>query len=319
MTLSGPKVVSLVYDGLCHFEFSITYEVFGLERPEYGDNWFSFQAVAVEDGPLHTSSGLSINCSCNWQALVNADIILVPGWRRLREIPALEICRALQQAQARGAQVASICSGVFLLGHAGLLKGKSATTHWKYKPLFEELFPDSTFENNKLFVEDENLITSAGSSAGIDLCLKITRQHYGDAIVNQVAKRLLVPAVREGYQAQAPQHPPLPAKRNHRFIEVMEAQANNLQQPLDIASLAQKANMSQRSFIRKCHEEFGCAPLQWFVAKKLAYAMELLECEKQLTLEQIAFQAGLQSAATMRHHFKKRHNITPDQYRKSYG
>ncbi|WP_068311576.1 helix-turn-helix domain-containing protein [Polycladidibacter hongkongensis] len=312
------RVVALAYSGLCLFEYSMAYEVFGLPRPEFAGDWFSFETVAVDPAPLIASNGMEFFAKPNRAALKDADVIIVPGWRDLAAKPPADLIAVLQDAAAKGTRVASICSGAFLLAQAGLLNGKSATTHWRYADEFIASFPEINYKANTLYVECGFVLTSAGSAAGLDLCLHITRLFYGQAKANAVAKRLVVPSLREGFQVQVHSQPVLPENPSKRLQETIEYQKANLQQAYSIAELAEHAGMSRRTFLRKFKEHLGQPPGEWIRGLRLQKAQELLETHYDMGLDAVAFHAGFNSAITLRHHFKRHLGISPSTYRQQY-
>jgi AraC family transcriptional regulator, transcriptional activator FtrA len=191
--LSGPLVVALVYDGLCTFEFAIVAEIFGLSRPEMGPGWYRFASAAIEPGPLRAHGGLTVVCDGGFELLDQADIIVAPGWKGAGiEVPA-DLTERLRGAHARGARLASICSGAFVLAATGLLSGQRAATHWRYAEGLSRLHPEIEVDADVLYVEAGNVFTSAGSAAGIDLMLHIIRHEFGVAAANSVARRLVMP------------------------------------------------------------------------------------------------------------------------------
>ena len=191
-------VTVLTYDGLCTFEFGIAVEVFGLARPEFDFPWYEFQVVASESMSIRAAGGIRIEADAGLEALVKARTIIVPGWRDKAERPPEALLNALQQAHERGARCMSICSGVFVLAAAGLLNGKRATTHWQYLPHLKEKYPDIDVEEDVLYVDEGDVITSAGSAAGIDASLHLIRRDFGSQVANSVARRLVMSPHRDG-------------------------------------------------------------------------------------------------------------------------
>src|SRR5437762_8455080 len=195
------RVAALAYDGLGTFELGIVVEVFGLPRPEMGPRWYRFQVCALEPGPLRATGGLTVEAHADLSQLTRAGTIIIPGWNANRAPPAALVA-ALRRAHHRGARLVSICSGVFVLAAAGLLDGRRATTHWRYVDALRLRYPQILVEPDVLYIDEGTILTSAGSAAGIDLCLHIVRRDFGAAVANEVARRLVVPPLREGGQAQ---------------------------------------------------------------------------------------------------------------------
>lgn len=192
VTLSQHRVVALAYDGLCTFEFGVAVEIFGLPRPEMGERWYRFAVAAVDEGELRATGGIRLMTDGGMALLGEADTIVVPGWRGIDSPVPPRLCEALVAAHARGCRIISICSGVFVLAAAGLLNGRQATTHWRYTDQLRARFPQIEVVDDVLYVGAEGVMTSAGSAAGIDLCLHLVREDFGVDAANLVARRLVV-------------------------------------------------------------------------------------------------------------------------------
>ncbi len=217
VTLSHHKVVVLAYDGLCTFEFGIAVEIFGLPRPEMGDRWYQFAVAAVDDGELRATGGIRLMTDGGMNLLQDAQTIVVPGWRGIDAPVPAALCDALAAAHARGCRIISICSGVFVLAAAGLLNGRRATTHWRYTENLRQRFPLIDVVADVLYVGSDGMMTSAGSAAGIDLCLHLVREDYGIDAANTVARRLVVSPHRDGAQAQQVVRPVAQARESQRL------------------------------------------------------------------------------------------------------
>ena len=316
-TTSGPLVVAPVYDGLCTFEFAIAAEIFGLARPEMGPRWYRFASAAIEPGPLRAHGGLSVTSDGGTELLDEADLIVMAGWKGAG-VPVPEALAArLRQAWQRGARLASICSGAFVLAATGLLDGRRAATHWRYAGQLQERHPAIDVDAGVLYVEEERVLTSAGSAAGIDLMLHIVRSDFGIDAANSVARRLVMPAHRSGGQAQFIERP-VPADRGHRLAGVLEQVRAALQTPWTVERMAAAAAMSPRTFLRRFGEATGQSPGDWLIAERIAEAQRLLECST-LTVERIATEAGFGSVQALRHHFQARLGLAPRAYRAAFG
>ncbi|HBZ3632017.1 TPA: transcriptional regulator FtrA, partial [Klebsiella quasipneumoniae] len=197
VTPSPHRVVALAYDGLCTFEFGVAVEIFGLPRPEMGERWYQFAVAAVDEGPLRATGGVRLMTDGGPELLAQAQTIVVPGWRGIDAPVPEALCAALSAAHARGCRIISICSGVFVLAAAGLLNGRQATTHWRYTAALQSRFPQIQVVEDVLYVGDDLLMTSAGSAAGIDLCLHLVREDFGSEAANVVARRLVVSPHRD--------------------------------------------------------------------------------------------------------------------------
>lgn len=309
----------LAYDGLCTFEFGVAYEVFGLPRPEMGPDWYRYQVVAVEDGPLRAAGGLTVTADGAVADLARADLIVMPGWRAIDSEAPAPLLEALRHAHARGARVMSLCSGITVLAQAGLLDGLRATTHWRYAASIAARFPDIALDPSVLYVDNGQVLTAAGSAAGIDLCLHVVRRDFGTEAANSVARRLVVPPHREGGQAQ---FIPGPVARDHekdRLNPLFDWMRENIASDLPLAMLARRAGMSLRSFQRRFEAATGQAPGEWIAMTRLREAQRLLETMARADLEEIARLAGYGSAANLRHHFRTRLGISPAAYRRQFG
>lgn len=308
-------VVALAYDRLCTFEFGIVTEVFGLPRPEMGPDWYRFAVCAVEPGPLRATGGFRIMADGGLDLLEEAGTIVIPGWRNaLSEPVPPALITALRKAHVRGARLMSICSGVFVLAAAGLLAGKRATTHWRYVEQLSEAYPDIRVEPNVLYLDEGSVLTSAGSAAGIDLCLHVVRRDFGTEAANRIARRLVVPPHREGGQAQFVERPVPPSREGQRFGPLFDRMRARLAEDQPVDALAAEAGMSRRTFLRRFKAATGMPPGEWLLAERLLRARELLETTAH-SIDDIAAATGFGSPATLRHHFRARLGTSPAAYR----
>ena len=310
------RVVALAYEGLCTFEFGIVVEAFALKRPELDVPWYRFAVCSAEPGPVRAIGGVTIEASSGLGTLRSADTIVVPGWRNPDEAPPPALLSALRSACRRGARIVSICSGVFVLAAAGLLDGKRATTHWRYVDRLSARYPKIIVEPDVLYVDEGKVLTSAGSAAGIDLCLHIIRKDYGARIANQVAKRLVVPPHRDGDQSQYVAAV-VPAGNARSLSRLLEWARANLQHDLTVATLAKQAGMSARSFARHFRAEVGTTPHRWLSRQRLLAAQQWLETTDE-SIDSIAGSVGMTTAATLRHHFRTAFRTSPTAYRKRF-
>ncbi len=308
-------VAILAYDGLCTFEFGCAVELFALERPELGVAWYTHAVCAEETGPLRALGGLSVHVAHGLAALDAADTIVIPGWRDVAEPPSPALTDALRRARARGARLCAICSGVFVLAHAGLLNGKKATTHWRYLARLAEEFPEVVVQQGVLYADDDGLITSAGSAAGLDMLLHLVRRDYGLEVAGRVAQRLVIPAHRDGGQAQLVARP-LPAPGANGIAPLMDWVRENLRAGHTVASMAVQARMGTRSFQRHFKDRTGLSPLAWLVKERITLAAQILETRPGLHIEAVADLAGLGSAESLRRHFRLQGLPSPARYRR---
>lgn len=315
----GPHVVALAYDGLCTFEFGIAYEVFGLARPEMGEGWYRFSVAGVEPGPLRAAGGLTVGVDRGLDVLAEADLIVVPGWRAIDAPVPAPLVEALCAAHERGARVMSLCSGVAVLAASGLLRGRRATTHWRYVSLIAAHYPDIAFDADVLYMDEGSIMTAAGSAAGIDLCLHVVRGDFGTDAANSVARRLVVPPHREGGQAQFIAAPVPQERDGIRLGPLIDWMRERLSQEQPVRALAQRAGMSVRTFQRRFEATTGESVGEWLLKERLRHARGLLERELAVSLDDIAVASGFGTLATMRHHFRNRLGTSPSAYRRAFA
>jgi len=315
--LENPLVVTLAYDGLCTFEFSIAVEIFGLERPEMGDDWYRFKVAAVESGPIRATGGISMTVDGELSLLEQAGTIIIPGWRGSDAPVPDALSAALVAAHQRGARILSICSGVFVLAAAGLLKGQRATTHWRYTSALATRYPATEVLPDVLYIDNGSILTSAGSAAGIDLCLHLVRRDFGAVIANQVARRLVVQPHRQGSQAQFIEQALPTEYESERFAPLFDYLYRHLAQQHSLSSMAGYVGMSERTFLRRFEAATGTTPSRWLLQARLQKCRDLLE-NSLFTVDIIAEKTGFTSAAILRHHFRKQLLTTPTNYRKSF-
>jgi AraC family transcriptional regulator, transcriptional activator FtrA len=258
---ANPVVVAIAYDGLCTFEFGCAVEVFGLPRPEMGDNWYRFTVASSDPTPLRAAGGVQVVAEGGLKLLAEAGTVIIPGWRSPDAPVPSELCSALHNAHAAGARILSLCSGAFVLAAAGLLDGRRATTHWQYAKKLVERYPRLRFVDDVLYVDEGDVLTAAGSAAGLDLCLHLVRRDWGPQIANQVARRLVVPAHRQGDQMQYVERP-VPRERagGSRLAWLLDSVRATLNQDWPVERLAAEAATSVRALHRRFHETVGQSP-----------------------------------------------------------
>lgn len=311
-------VVVLAYDGLCTFEFGCAVEVFGLPRPEMGPDWYRFAVAAIEPGPLRATGGVQVLADGGLDLLAGAGTVIVPGWRGVDAPVPEPLCAALRAAHAEGARLVSLCSGAFVLAAAGLLDGHDATTHWRYAEELVRRHPGLRFVPDVLYVDAGRVLTAAGSAAGLDLCLHLVRRDHGTEIANRIARRLVLPAHRQGGQAQYVERP-VPALRaaGSRLAPLLDRVRGALDEDWTVARLAAEAALSPRALHRRFRAATGLSPGAWLVAERIERARELLEVSR-LPIPEVAAACGFGSAATLRHHFRARLGASPSAYRGAF-
>jgi AraC family transcriptional activator FtrA len=309
-------VVALAYDRLCTFEFGCTVELFALERPELGVHWYDFAVCAVEEGPIRAAGGITVQAPYTPELLALADTIIIPGWRDADELPPPQLLEWIRAAHARGTRLCSICSGVFVLAAAGVLDGQRATTHWRYAERLARRYPQIAVQPDDLYVDNGQVITAAGSAAGLDMLLHLVRRDYGAKVGNMVAQRLVVAPHREGGQAQFLPRPMAQGEQG-RLSKLMDWLRSHPEQPHTVASMAERAAMSPRTLQRQFQQATGFGPVEWLIRERVAIVKEMLE-EPDVPLTQIAERAGFGSEESLRHHFRRLAATTPGAYRKRF-
>lgn len=306
----------MAYDGLCSFEFGVATELFGLARPELDIDWYEFEVVSIDEGPLRATGGVSLTAPTDLSRIETADLVVLPGWRDPSELPPEALVSAIQTAHGSGARIMSICSGVFVLAATGLLDGQRATTHWRYTAQLQDMYPSIDVEPDVLYVDNGTTLTSAGSAAGIDLGLHIIRGDFGAYVANQVARRFVVAPHRAGGQAQFITAT-VSDTGSGSLAPTVEWAMQNLSQPLSVAKLARHAHMTPRTFARRFRNEIGSPPYSWLVHQRVALAQRLLETG-HAPIDEVAQQSGFGTAMTLRHHFGRITTTTPTRYRTQF-
>lgn len=318
MSGAAHRVVALAYPGMAPFELSVVVEVFGLPRPEVEvAGWYTLRVCAVRPGVQPAVGGIGIEVALGLEVMSDAGTVIVPGWPVDQEVPrALTI--ALVAARERGARLVSICSGAFVLAAAGLLDGRRAATHWRYADTLARRHPRVIVDPNVLYVDDDDrLLTSAGSAAGIDLCLHLVRTDHGAVVANQVARRLVVPPHRDGGQAQYIDRP-VAAEDDSRIHDVVAWLAADVGRPVSVAGLAARAHLSPRQFSRRFRHVTGESPMEWLIGRRVAASLPLLESGDG-SVERVAAAVGFATATTFRHHFRARMRTSPTSYRRAFA
>lgn len=310
-------VAVLAYDGLCTFEFGIAVEIFGLPRPEFDFAWYRHSIVAVDAGPMRAMGGIHVLADGGLEALETAGTIIVPGWRDRAEAPSAELVQALRNAHDQGARLLSICSGVFVLAATGLLDGQRATTHWRYAEELAERFPGIEVDAQVLYVDAGQVITSAGSAAGIDACLHLVARYFGVQVANNVARRLVMSPQRAGGQAQFIPAPVAQAPR-HDLAGLLDWARQRLDRSISVGELASRVAMSERTFLRRFSEATGMTPKAWLQHERMARARELLEGSTD-SVERIAEQCGFGTVESFRNAFRGAAGVAPSIYRERFG
>lgn len=315
-------VAVVLFSGSPMFESSIPLSVFGVDRQDAGVPRYRLLACAGEDGPLRTTAGLELRAPYGLGAIARAGTVIVPAWRSITGPPPASALAALRRAHSEGARVVGLCTGAFALGAAGLLDGRPATTHWMYAPTLAKRYPSVHVDPRELFVDDGDILTSAGTAAGIDLCLHIVRMDHGAEAATALARRLVLPSRRSG-GTEAGAHGrhldrSLPQDIGaDPLAEVVAWALEHLHEQFDVETLAARAYMSRRTFDRRFRSLTGSAPLQWLITQRVLQAQRLLEVS-DYSVDEVAGRCGFRSPVALRGHFRRQLGASPATYRAAY-
>jgi transcriptional regulator GlxA family with amidase domain len=306
-------VVALALPGVVLLDLAAPAHLFGhCGRPHY-----SFEVAGLKAGPVRSSTGLDIVAQRGLSALGRANTIVVPGCARPAAAPSSAL-GAIRHAHLRGARVMSICTGAFVLGEAGLLQGRRATTHWASIEELTQRYPEADVAPDVLYVDEGSILTSAGVAAGLDLCLHVIRRDHGAALAARLARRTVVAPHRDGGQAQFVDRPmERPGGIGGSLEPTRQWALSQLEGPLDVTSMARRACMAPRTFARRFRQETGTSPGQWVLEQRTRAAQALLETT-DLPIEHVAQRCGFGSAATLRTQFGRRLSTTPTTYRRTF-
>jgi AraC family transcriptional regulator, transcriptional activator FtrA len=314
---TGPTVSVLAYQGMSAFETGIVTEVFGLPRPEFDVPWYELTVCAERPEPVLVIGGASLHTPYGLDVFAAAGTVIVPGVPDVTADPSPALVAALRLAHQRGARIMSICSGAFALAGAGLLDGRPATTHWRYADLLRTRYPRVDVDPKVLYIDDGQVLTSAGSAAGLDLCLHIVRQDFGAGIANAVARRLVIQPHRDGGQAQFIEAPVSVDPDDDRVAQSMAWALERLAEPVTVATLAQHAHMSTRTYLRHFARSTGTTPIRWLINQRVQASLALLETTNA-AVEEIASAVGFDTTVTYRHHFGQAMRTSPSAYRRAF-
>ncbi|MFF2201474.1 GlxA family transcriptional regulator [Streptomyces sp. NPDC058145] len=315
------RIVVLALDGLLPFELGIPHRIFGRPRDAAGRPLYEVVTCSVRPpGPVDTDADFAVHVVHGPEALETADTVIVPASYELGPLyDEGRLTDELAAALARirpGTRLASICTGVYVLAAAGLLDGRPATTHWADAERFQRLFPKIDVDADVLFIDDGDVLTSAGVAAGIDLCLHMVRRDHGTAVANEVARRTVVPPHRDGGQAQYIERP-VPDPQLATTTAARAWALGRLHEPIQLRDMAAQESMSVRTFTRRFREEVGVSPGQWLTRQRVERARHLLE-SSELSVDQVARDAGFGTAQSMRQHLQQALGVTPTAYRRTF-
>lgn len=316
---SRRRVAVAVTDGMGLFELAIPCEVFGQRRERFIDPWYEFRVCAAEPGLTRVGGDFVAGTVHGFEDLAWADTVIVPAYPFPTQFdqPSAALVEAVRTAHQRGARIASLCTGAFVLAAAGLLDGRRATTHWMYAGQLAQRYPRIKVDPAVLYVDEGDVLTSAGLAAGLDLCLHLVRLDFGPEVANLLARRLVISPHRPGGQAQYVEMP-LPRHEDDSLAPALHWALQHLDQPLTIQQMAARQSVTPRTLIRRFRAATGLAPLQWLLAQRVQRARELLESTDDPP-GRIAESCGLGTEANLRHHFAKLVGLSPTEYRREFG
>jgi AraC family transcriptional activator FtrA len=311
-------VAVVVYDGITPFELGVACDVFGPEWAEMFDSpWYRLVVCAVSPGPVHVEGGFQILAAHGQEEIRRADTVIVLPTISIDQATPDELPALLRRAHARGARIVSLCTGAFLLAASGLLDGRRATTHWSECSQLASRYPGVTVDPGVLFVDEGDILTSAGSAASMDLCLHLVRQDHGTEIATQIARQLVVPPQRDGGQAQYIDAPLPRLDDSNLFAETIAWLQEHVDEPITVADLAARSAMSPRTFARRFLAGTGTTPYRWLLRQRVQLAQRLLETTG-LSIETIAQRTGFSTAANLRKHFNRAMQTSPQSYRRTF-
>ncbi|MXQ14146.1 GlxA family transcriptional regulator [Microvirga makkahensis] len=315
--MSPMRVAVLVFDGASLFHLTVPGLVLGTSPASPGEPFYDVRYCAVTPGMVRTDTGLEVRVPDGLDALAKADMIIVPAWEDPEARAPEALTEALREAHSRGKLIVGLCLGAFVLGDAGLLDGRQATTHWVAREAFARRFPTANFRPDVLYVEDGNIVTSAGTVAAIDCCLNLVRERHGADVANRTARMLVTPPHRQGGQAQYIEKPVPQFPCESRLPGVLEWALEHLSEPLTVDTLADVAHMSRRTFTRRFRETTGTTLTKWLNAQRVSRAQQLLETT-DLPVEHIVHEVGFGTPLSMRQQFAEQLGTSPSDYRRTF-
>jgi transcriptional regulator GlxA family with amidase domain len=318
LPLTQHTVAVIAYEGISPFHLAVPCIVFGDELTRLGVPRYRLLLCGERAGLVPTMSGFNIEITHDLSLIDQADTVIMPAWRDPDEPAPDALLNALRNARRRGARLVGLCLGTFVMAEAGLLDGRTATTHWAWSDDFVKKFPRVTLNRHALYIEDDGILTSAGTAAAIDCCLQLIRADHGADIANRIARRLVVAPQRQGDQAQYIEVPLPTTQSADAFGLTLDWAIEHLGQPLCLDLLASKASMSRRSFTRRFRDTTGTSFSQWILGHRLNAAQRLLETTDK-SLDHIATIVGFGSTVSFRLHFTRAFSISPGAYRKQFN
>ena len=311
------KIGIVVFDGIIPFHLSVPYAVFEKALTPQGEPLCQLVVCATTPGALKTNAGFSIVVERGLDELTGMDMVIVPSWDSPDHTPAPDLLQALQKAHASGSRIVGLCMGAFVVAAAGLLENRPATTHWRWASDFQRLYPSVHLDKDVLYIDNGDVVTSAGTAASIDCCLHLVRQAWGAEVANSVARLLVVPPHSQGGQRQYVELPVQNTRRGDNFTDALAWATENLQLALTLDCVAEKACMSRRSFTRRFQQTTGESFSRWLLNQRIIVAQRYLEKTDQ-PVDDIAERVGFPSTTSLRRHFHKLLNTSPSRYRREF-
>jgi len=313
--MSTTRVAIVATEGFSTFHLSVPLILFGETAGE--TPLFTRLICADKPGLVWSKDGTAVKAEYGVEALENADIVVVPFWNNIDQRPSAGLLTSLINARQNGATLVGLCLGTFVLAHAGLLDGRRASTHWEFEALFQQRFPQVRLDVNVLYVEDDRIITSAGTAAALDCCLYVIRQRFGARVANHIARRMVTPPYREGGQVQYIARRVPHNTTDSRINTLLDFLQQHVHESHDIDALAQRVSMSRRTLTRHFQASTGMSPGEWISRERIHRSQELLETT-DLSVERVAEQVGFQSAITFRQTFRHKLGVSPVEWRKTF-
>lgn len=315
LPMAAHRVVAVLLDGVTAMGLAAPAHLFGFLGPPR----YEYTLAAAASGPVRTAEGFNVIVERSARTIAKADTVIVPGYADTRQRPPDPVLRALRRAAENGARLVATCTGTFALAHAGLLDGRRVTTHWIDADDLAAEFPAVDVDPDVLFVDDGDILTSAGVAAGLDLCLHLIRSDHGAEVASAFARRTVIAPHRDGGQAQFIDLPVPPEPERSTDLSATRAWAlEHLAEPLDIETLARHALVSPRTFARRFRAETGTTPHRWLLKQRVVAARRLLE-STEASIEEVAPACGFGSAASLRAHFRDHTGTSPTAYRRTFA
>ncbi|QPC91208.1 helix-turn-helix domain-containing protein [Mesorhizobium sp. INR15] len=316
--MADPIVAVLAFDTISPFHLSVPCLVFGTDRTPLGLPRFDLRICAIETGPVHTDAGLTVAAPYGLDGFEEADIVIVPSWTDLEAPVPAALVEALQRAHRNGALIVGLCLGTFAIAAAGLLAGRRAATHWAYADRLQALHPDITVDAEVLYIDNGDIVTSAGVAAGLDCCLHIVRGRYGAEAALRLARHIVLSPHRQGGQAQFIERPVAKTASTDRFTQALDTVRASLGEAHSLDRVADAAGLTRRTFTRRFQNSIGTSFGDWLTDQRVELAQRLLEATDK-SMDVVAFEAGFGSATSLRQHFAARIRTSPAQYRREFS